>query len=65
LTDEQDSILFVKRDDGDRPRMAANLASSPRSVGPLDRVDAERQVVALVEDLRLDDPLFERIVRVV
>jgi hypothetical protein len=31
--------------------MAADLAFGPRAVGPLDRVDAERQVVALMEDL--------------
>jgi hypothetical protein len=51
LPDEQDAILLVERHDRDRTRMAADFALSPRAVGPLDRVDTERQVVALMEDL--------------
>jgi hypothetical protein len=32
------------------------------AVGPLDRVDAERQVATLMKDLGIDDPLDEVVV---
>jgi hypothetical protein len=63
LAHEEDTVLFVERDDRDGPRVAADLAAGPRPVRALDRVDAERQVVALVEDLGLDDPFFQRVGR--
>jgi hypothetical protein len=43
--------MLVERKDRHGPGVAADLALRARTVGPLDRVDAERQVVALVEDL--------------
>jgi hypothetical protein len=36
-----------------------DLARAAGPVGPLDRVDAERQELALVEDARVDDPFGE------
>jgi hypothetical protein len=63
LTHQQDALELIEGDDRDRTGVAADLAARARSIGPLDRVDAERQVVALVEDLRIDDPLLERVGR--
>jgi hypothetical protein len=51
LTHEEHAVLLVERDDRDRARMPGDLALRTRAVRSLDRVDAERQVVALVEDL--------------
>jgi len=42
--------------------MADDVARGPRAVGPLDRVDAERQVAAVMNDLGIDDPLDEVVV---
>jgi hypothetical protein len=39
--------------------MTDDIPGPARSVGPLDGVDPERQVAALVEDARLDDALDE------
>jgi hypothetical protein len=39
--------------------MPGDVALGARAVGALDGVDAERQVAALVEDARVDDPLGE------
>jgi hypothetical protein len=39
--------------------VAGNVALGPRSVGPLDGVDPERQVAAAMEDPRFDNPLDE------
>ena len=57
LADEQHAGR-LGRGRGSRPRrMADDVALGARAVGPLDRVDAERQVVAVVEDPRLDEGL--------
>jgi hypothetical protein len=45
--------------------VAAHVPLGAAAVGTLDRVDAEGQVVATVEDLRCDDPLSERVVQIV
>jgi hypothetical protein len=39
--------------------MTDDVAGPARAVGPLDGVDPERQVAALVQDPRLDDALDE------
>jgi len=41
-----------------------DVALGPRPVGPLDRVDAELQVAAAMEDPRCDDALEEVVGRV-
>src|SRR5207245_2800551 len=43
-------------------RVAGDVALRPRTVGPLDRVDPEGQVVAPMEDPRRDDALDELVV---
>jgi hypothetical protein len=50
LADECDAIVRVDRDDRDRSGVAGDVARRARSVGPFDRVDAEGQVAAMVED---------------
>ena len=47
------------REDRDGARVADDLARPARAVGPLDRVDPERQVAAAMEDPRVDDALVE------
>jgi hypothetical protein len=37
--------------------MTGDLARAARPIGPLDRVDAECQELARVQDARVDDPL--------
>jgi len=39
--------------------VAGNVPLRAGSIGPLDRVDPERQVAAAMEDARFDDPLDE------
>jgi hypothetical protein len=60
--DEEDPILGVDRDDRDRPGVADDVPRGARAIGPLDRVDAECQIAALMNDLRIDDPLDEVVV---
>jgi hypothetical protein len=62
LPDEEDSVGVVERDYRDGAGMTRDLALRARAVGSLDRVDAEGQVVAFVDDPALDDPLGERVV---
>jgi hypothetical protein len=39
--------------------MAGDVPFGPRAVRPLDGIDSERQVPALIEDARVDDPFGE------
>ena len=59
LADEQHAVLVVDREDRDGARVPDDVARAARAVGPLDRVDPERQVPAAVEDPRVDDALDE------
>ena len=59
LADEQDVIVGIDGDDRHGTGMAGDVARGTRPVGPLDRVDPERQVTTAVEDPRVDDALDE------
>ena len=62
LSDEEDAVGGVDRDDGDRSRMARDVPLRTGAVGPLDRVDPELEVAAAVQDAGIDDPLDELLV---
>ena len=62
LADEQEAAVVVEREDGDRARVADDVALAGRAVGALDGVDAELEVVPAVDDVAGDDALGERIV---
>jgi hypothetical protein len=59
LADERHATLGIERDDRHGTRVTRDLARAAGPIGPLDRVDAERQELALVEDTRVDDPFGE------
>jgi hypothetical protein len=59
LADEQETILVVEGEDGDRSRMTGDVAFRARAVRALDSVDAEGQVATLVDDARPDDAFDE------
>jgi hypothetical protein len=62
LANEEDPIVGVDRDDRDRTRMAGDVALGARPVGPFDRVDAELEIAAAMEDAPIDDALDELVV---
>jgi hypothetical protein len=50
-------VVRVHGDDRDRARMPDDVPGGPAAVAPFDRVDAERQVAAPMDDAGVDDPL--------
>jgi len=50
LADQQDVPVVIDGQDRNGTRVARDLARSARPIGALDRVDAEREIAAPVED---------------
>ena len=59
LPDEEHAIVGIDRQDRHRARVTGDLTGAARAIRSFDRVDSERQIVAAVDDLRLDDALDE------
>jgi hypothetical protein len=59
LADHEDAIGVVDREHRHGAGMPDDVTLAARAVGPLDRVDAELHVVALVDHPRIDDALGE------
>jgi hypothetical protein len=59
LPDEEDGSVGVEGDDGDGPRVPADVPLVAGSVGPFDGVNPEGQVAAAVEDAGLHHPFGE------